>query len=318
MRMKGDDPDILYYAGMNAIAHRQLNEGRDLLTRYLDVSNTLDTKPEDRAKVIHLLPTLSAPRAPGDGPANWLSGWKAPANSFYCPISLAFLPGIERIEASNKLKEGFEWDGERLKSVTPLLEGNTATGEKKISFTYEDKVPQVSWASDDDAAKAAAARDANLLLLNNPVLDPVAIQRLTGKQVALGVAFNRYFNPFVWEKVYYFRLTYDELGRVSGARELSGPKGAPTDQSLEFEWNGMQLTAIRGYQGKAKTYERTMQYQAGRLISEEIQGQGKASRIRYTYTGNRLVSAESTNDATSDNRSRKIAFRSGSPSTLVK
>jgi len=61
-----------------------------------------------------------------------------------------------------------------------------------------------------------------------------------------------------------------------------------------------------------------MQYQAGRLISEEIQGQGKASRIRYTYTGNRLVSAESTNDATSDNRSRKIAFRSGSPSTLVK
>jgi hypothetical protein len=53
-------------------------------------------------------------------------------------------------------------------------------------------------------------------------------------------------------------------------------------------------------------------------MSEEIQGQGKASRIRYTYAGNRLVSAETTNDTTLDNRSRKIAFRAGSPSTVVK
>jgi len=76
--------------------------------------------------------------------------------------------------------------------------------------------------------------------------------------------------------------------------------------------------AIRGYLGKTKNYERTMQYAAGRLASEEIQGAGKSSRIRYTYAGNRLASAESTNDTTLDNRSRKIAFRSGSPSTLVK
>ena len=49
------------------------------------------------------------------------------------------------------------------------------------------------------------------------------------------------------------------------------------------------MIAIRGFLGKTKNYERTMQYRAGRLMSEEIQGQGKASRIRYTYAGNRLV-----------------------------
>jgi len=87
---------------------------------------------------------------------------------------------------------------------------------------------------------------------------------------------------------------------------------------LEFEWNGMQLTAIRGYLGKTKNYERTMQYEGGRLVSEEIQGQGKPSHIRYNYVADRLVSAEAATDATLDNRNRKVTFLGNSPSTLVK
>ena len=113
-------------------------------------------------------------------------------------------------------------------------------------------------------------------------------------------------------------IDLDEQGRVATAREINGPRGLPGEQSLEFEWSGTQLTAIRGYIGKMKNYERTMQYQGGRLISEEVQGQGKGSRIKYTYANNRLVSAETSNDPAHDNRSRKIAFRSGSPSTVVK
>ena len=80
----------------------------------------------------------------------------------------------------------------------------------------------------------------------------------------------------------------------------------------------MQLNAIRGFQAKAKTYERTMQYQDGKLVAEEVQGPGKAARIKYTYSGNRLVSAESTNDPSLDNRSRKVGFIANSASTLVK
>jgi hypothetical protein len=199
------------------------------------------------------------------------------------------------------------------------------TGEKRISLAYDERAHQVAWASDADQARAVVPTDPDeayqrsaVLLLNNPYVDPLAIQKITGKNVALGIAGNRFFNPFVWEKVYYFRLTYDDSGRVSRAQELSGPKGAPGDMVLEFDWSGMQLNAIRGFQSKIKTYERTMQYQDGKLVSEDIQGSGKPSHIKYTYTGNRLVSAESTNDAASDNRSRKIAFAANSPSTQVK
>jgi hypothetical protein len=113
-------------------------------------------------------------------------------------------------------------------------------------------------------------------------------------------------------------LTYDENGRVSKAQELSGPKGSPGEQVLEFEWNGSRLMAIRGYIGKLKNYERTMQYQEGRLVTEQIQGQGKSSQIKYVYAGSRLVSAEAATDTTLDNRNRKVMFAANSPSTLVK
>jgi hypothetical protein len=80
----------------------------------------------------------------------------------------------------------------------------------------------------------------------------------------------------------------------------------------------MQLTAIRGYVGKTKNYERTMQYQDGLLVTEDVQIQGKPSRIKYNYAANRLVSAEAATDTTLDNRSRKVTFLANSPSTLVK
>jgi len=78
------------------------------------------------------------------------------------------------------------------------------------------------------------------------------------------------------------------------------------------------LNAIRGVQAKAKVYERTMQYQDGKLMSEDVQGGGKGAHIKYTYMGNRLTAAESTNDPALDNRSRKIVFAGNSATTLVK
>jgi hypothetical protein len=220
----------------------------------------------------------------------------------------------------------FDWDGERLKSVTPTFEKEEhATGEKRIRFGYEDRVPQVVWVSDGDEARPAAPanpdeayKSATVLLPNNPLVDPLAIQRINGKNLTLVVAGNRFFNPFVWEKLYYFRLTYDDRGRVSHAQQVTGPGGAPGEQALDFEWNGMQLTSIRGYVGKTRNYERTMQYQDGLLVSEEIQVQGKPSRIKYSYAANRLVSAEAATDATLDNRNRKVTFLANSASTLVK
>jgi hypothetical protein len=327
LKMDADDADLLYYAGSTALVKRDPKLGRDYLTRYLGVSSTLDADAERRAMAVRWLSSIAAP--PGEarqGGANWLSGEKLPKGVFYCPLSLAFQPHIDRIDASGKFHATFDWDGERLKSIAPSFENaDRPTAEKRISFRYEDRVPQVVWASDSAEARPAAPADpdaayknAPVLLPNNPLVDLAAIRRMAGKNLALTVAGNPFFNPFVWESLHYFRLTYDDGGRVSRAQELSGPTGAPGAQVLEFEWNGMQLTAIRGYVGNTKNYERTMQYQDGLLVGEEIQGRGKPSRIKYSYAANRLVSAEATADATLDNRGRKVTFQTNSPSTIVK
>jgi len=326
LRMDAEDADLLYYAGMAALIRRAPKQGHDLLMHYLEASDTLDANLEKRALVSRLLPSIVTSPVIAGGDPNWLSGEKLPKGVFYSPVSLAFQPRIDHIDGSNKFHVAFEWDGERLKSIRPNFENAAhATGEKTISFGYEDHVPQVVWASDGDEARSPVPADpdeaykhSSVLLLNSPFVDPTAVQRITGKSLALAIAGNPFFNPFVWEKLHYFRIVYDDSGRVSRAQELSGPTGPPAEQALEFEWNGMQLTAIRGYLGKTKNYERTMQYEDGRLVAEEIQGQGKPSHIKYDYSGDRLVSAEAATDPTLDNRNRKVTFLGNSPSTLVK
>ena len=326
LRMDAEDADLLYYAGMAALIRREPKLSHDLLKHYLEASDTLDANTEQRALVSRLMAAAATPTGAAGSDPNWLSGEKLPKGVFYSPISLAFQPRIDHIDASNKFHVAFEWDGERLKSVKPSFENAAhATGEKTISFGYEDHVPQVVWASDGDQARPPVPADPDeaykrsaVLLLNSPFVDPMAVQRITGKNLALAIAGNQFFNPFVWEKLHYFRIAYDDSGRVSRAQELSGPTGAPAEQVLEFEWNGMHLTAIHGYLGKTKNYERTMQYEDGRLVSEEIQGQGKPSHIKYNYMADRLVSAEAATDPTLDNRNRKVTFLASSPSTLVK
>jgi hypothetical protein len=57
------------------------------------------------------------------------------------------------IDASNKLKTTFEWDGEKLKSVTPPPKERAHHWRKKISLGYDDRARQVAWASDADEAR---------------------------------------------------------------------------------------------------------------------------------------------------------------------
>ena len=326
LAMAGDDPDLLYYAGLAAVVRRNPKQGRDFFLRYLDRSNTLDANPEQRAQVSRILANIVPPLSEGQGEPNWFSGEKLPKGVFYSPFSLAFQPHVEHIEASNKLRVAFAWDRERLKSITPTFEKNDrVTGETALWFDYDNSVPQVAWIGASNEVRPSppsdpdeAYRRAFILTPNCPLVDPLAIERLTGKNMGLTMAGNRFLNPFVWDGIHYFSLTYDERGRAIHAQEVNGPKRAPLEQTLDFEWNGFQLTAIRGYVNKVKNYERIMRYQNGVLISEDIRGQAKPSRIKYTYAADRLVSAEAGVDGTLDNRSRKVTFQASSPSTAVK
>jgi hypothetical protein len=326
LKVKEDDADLLFYAGTANYVTRRTKESRSYLERYLAASSMLEGAAEQRVKVRRLLPGLNGPGSSASpaaetGDRNWMSGKKLPANVYYCPLTLAFQPRIEHIEASNKMRASFEWDGWRLRSITPAFEkSDQATGEKKISFGYDERVPQVASVGFDQPAPEVASNDPDeaylrsaLVTLNNPNIDPTAVERLTGMNVAVGFAGNRFFNPFIWEKVYSFRFAYDAQGRAVQAREISGPRGTPGSFVAEFDWEGNRLTAVRGYEGtdekhRSKTYERTLQYEGGRLMSEDIDSQGRQAHIKYVYKGDKLATASCDKGSGLDGRSRQVFF----------
>ncbi len=318
---KDDDAELLYQAGMASLVTRNVPDGKTYLTRYLDASDTLDADREQRIRVRTVLANLVSSPAASQGTANWMSGMRLPSDVPYCPASLAFQAHVDHIEASNKMRVTYNWDGDRLRSIVPTFDKpEHATGERPITFGYDPSFPSVN-AVDYGNARTISSNDPDelykksaLLLSNNPYVDPAAIQGLTGKKdIAIGISGNKYFQPFEWDGIHYFRLTYDNRGRVAQARETVDPATPPGDSVLEFDWDGWRLIAIRGYQGAAsqrrQTYERTMEYQDGRLIAEQIQTQGKSWRIKYNYVGGKLSAAVCDRDPSLDDRSRQVIFR---------
>ena len=326
LRAKDDDPELLFSAGSADMATRNAEESHKCFLKYLEVSDTLAADAKKRALARRLMAAAAPMKtSPQSGAPNWMSGFKLPPGLQYDPVSLAFQAPITHIEASGKMKVSYEWKNGRLLSINPSWEKpDQATGEKKVFFAYDEKTGQlnrvsleeklapVTWTPDEWLSQSA------VVVLNNPYIDPVAIERLTDKGVAVTVTGNPYFEPFVWSKICYFQLTYDTQGRVAQARQLTELGGSPADNLVEFEWQGLQLMAVRAYQvhgsEKALAYTRTMQYESGELVSEEIGGQGKGAHIKYKYEGGHLASAICDKDASLDGRSRQVSFWTGAGS----
>jgi hypothetical protein len=319
-------PAILYYAGVAAMATRHPKEGAAFLGKFLEVSNNLDADVPKRQAVARLLTGGSVasglPPEPADGEVNWFSGRKNPAGTIYDPLSGAFGPRIDHIAGSNKMTVKFTWEGDRLRSIVPSFEkAQQATGEKPFVFTYADGVPHAAAA---DAAETprklpkdpdSLLKESNVVLPNNPLIDAPAVQRLGGKAVTIGMAGNRYFHPFVWERPYFFALTHDAQGRLQTAKQIPDAESRAAGLvELEFDWNGTRLSAVRGFALQengtrgAQLYTRTMGYQQDKLMTEDIRAGQKDAKIKYVWTGNTLVSAECDKDETLDNRSRNVVF----------
>jgi hypothetical protein len=320
LRSDERDPDVLYYAGISAYVTRNRLQAREYLQRFLDTSNTVDSNAERRNLVFRLLRGIDAqrPKPIEQGEPNWFSAAKLPPDVVYDPMSLAFGPRVERIAASHKMSLHYTWDGNRLTTIAPAFEKPAdATGEKTVTFTYAAAVPHVL-AVQTEGGEALKSQDpdellkqASVILLNNTLIDPLALEQLTGKQVTVMVTGNRFFHPFIWQNLHYFYLSYDANSRVKSAREIPGqntPKGS--EVTVYFDWDSLHLNRIRAYQNGIKVYERDQVYQSGHITSEEIHTGGKTSYIKYVYKGAVLVSAECDKDETIDNRSREVFFTS--------
>jgi len=319
-------PTILYYAGVASMATRHPKEGVAFLTRYLEVSNNLDADVPKRQAVARLLAggvaAAGLPAEPADGELSWFSGRKNAAGTVYDPLSGMFVPHIDHIAGSNKMTVKFNWEGERLRSIVPAFEkAQQATGEKPFVFTYAEGVPHAAAVDAGDAPRKlpkdpdALLKESNVVLPNNPLVDAPAVQRLSGKAVTVGVAGNRYFHPFVWERPYFFALTHDAQGRLQSARQIADAETRGSGLvEIEFEWNGSRLTSVHGFSLSesgargTQVYSRTLNYVQDKLMGEEIKAGQKDSKIKYVWNGGSLVSAECDKDETLDNRSRNVVF----------
>ena len=92
------------------LAHHPPTEGEPGVLRPLPGSiRHADAKPEERVQVRRWLPSIAGTRRARTGRRQLAFGKAAPERCLHDPISLAFQPRIDRIDASNK-PDDLEWD----------------------------------------------------------------------------------------------------------------------------------------------------------------------------------------------------------------
>ena len=313
-----DDLEFLWHAGRIDAILRNYAEAAQLLQKYLLLSQTPGADQKRRTEVYNALPLVKPPEAEPEGKPNWFSGYRNRPGIVYCPISLVSNARVADVKASRKLTTSFTWAGDQLLSVQNTSQ-EPGEGKTAVHFDYfkgRGGVRRVGGEPFDDAeadlptprftaaGTVGTGKGAYLGLPNHPVVDPLMVERLTGKRVATIVSGNPYFHPFVWSGIYVFLAEYDDRGRVKSARQVS-PAAART---LDFKWDGDSLRLIEIAE-RGGAYKRTMTYSGTKLMLETVAFGGRTSKIEYKYKGDQLLEASCGEDASLDNRSRHVTFR---------
>jgi hypothetical protein len=315
------DPTNLYFllhAGRDNAILRDRDTAKRQFEEYLKLSQTSGSDAKQRAEVYNYIAALKVTIPEPQGKPNWYSGYKSPAGLFYCPVSLMPNAHAAEVKASRKQTVSYQWNGDQLAAVHTRTQ-EQGSSDVNIFFDYfkdRNSVRRVAKEPFTDKEEPAlprftpsgpvgAGKGAYTALLNHPVIDPLMVERLTGKRVATVVAGNQYFHPFVWDGIYRFLVEYDDQGRVKSATRLED--SGPGPRILDFRWDGLRLVEIaeRGAEG----YRRTMTYAGDQLTGEIISFRGRNSKIEYKYRGDQLAEANCGDDASIDGRSRHVTFR---------
>jgi hypothetical protein len=339
-----EDDDFLYYGGAVAALFRDQAAARERLDGYLARSNSLrgDPRTRDRAYRIRALldaPKMAAPAQPAGTP-NWFSGRALPDGVYYCPVSAAFQLPIESV-AGYKLRMNFQWDRNRLVSIASAFDdekgqqnyralGGPGDSPGNFFFGYAGGEAQVQVVSTRKFDGPAAPRElraehqdarpphlvdehglTRIVLRDSPQFDVAVLAALEGP-ISTGVAGNSFFNPFIWDGLHYFRLTYDPEGRLSSAQEWNA------DNLVRFSWSGDRLTEIRAFRKDAPTpyYQRTISYSGVTIAGESYSEGNKTGQIKYVYSGKVLTQAKVEDGGVHDGKTWTVRLHqvaAGSP-----
>jgi len=194
--------------------------------------------------------------------------------------------------------------------------------QKKARTIFDDPIAATPTAEaaekstrSPDLVTTLAGPGLPVLLANHPALDIVLVEEFMDTRLGHVIAGNKYFHPFSWDQPRLFRVSYDSAGRIRRAFPAGPDVKVP--EVYDFAWQGDLLQSIaiftplpNGEPDLTKPlYRRSMRYSDGRLIAETTTPPtGKPATIEYKYQGQQLLSAEASEDATLDNRSRKVSF----------
>jgi len=201
--------------------------------------------------------------------------------------------------------------------------GGPGDSQGNFFFAYVGSDPQVQVASTSKLDAPAAmpdlrvAREApnpphlvdehglpRILLQDSPQFNPAVLAILEGP-LSTTIAGNSFFNPFIWDGLHYFSLTYDTQGRMSSAREWNA------DNLLRFTWSGDRLTEIRGFRKDSSTpyYQRTISY-SGTMILGEVYSEGsRTGQIKYVYSGKVLQQVKVEDGGVHDGKTWTVRMR---------
>jgi hypothetical protein len=199
--------------------------------------------------------------------------------------------------------------------------GNLGT----FSFIYGQAIPVVRFVTAGTPPKDLNLADDDLRLIKNPdgavhllnatgiprivlendrLVDTEVVRQIMGP-VATVVSGNSFFNPFIWDGVHYFTVTYDGQGRMSTAKEWN------TENVARFEWDNQRLTRISVYRGSGgePIYTRIIDYSGENISGEEYTAGGRGGHIKYTYAKDRLASAKIEDHGVHDGKTWVVRFQ---------
>jgi hypothetical protein len=134
--------------------------------------------------------------------------------------------------------------------------------------------------------------------------DPAALSILEGP-LSTGIAGNPYFNPFIWDGLHYFSLTYDSQGRLATAREWNA------DNLVRFTWSDDRLTQIRAFRkdSPAPYYQRTISYSGAMIVGESYNQSNRTGQIKYVYSGKVLQQVRVEDGGVHDGKTWTVRMR---------
>ncbi len=344
LKVDPTEPTFLYAAALSASILRKNDEAKTYAVSYLKYSDNLASDEAARNQARKLLSALqTTPAMETKGTPNWFSGRKVPAGAYYCPASLAFQGPIQSV-GGFKFRMDYTWEQNHLSKIRSTFEDekgrqdyyalvSMAPGgqDKKVanadlgsfSFVYGKSPAGVRsvFAGDipngtkvDDEVRLVKKEDGSFQLVsssgtpevvleNDPSLNTQLVQQVLGP-VTTVISGNSFFNPFIWDGVHYFTVSYDSRGRISTAKEWN------SDNLVRFSWDNDRLTQIAAFRGKEGEpfYNRAISYSGENIASEEYSSGGRNGHIKYSYSKDHLASAKVVDGGVYDGKTWTVRF----------